>query len=349
MDVTAQLIGTYRLPGGGTLVDGFHALGPGGARRLLLRRGHDLEVHDLAGLLAGERAPDAVFPVPWPGWNHGVHAVAPDAGFAVFSGQRAVRAVDADGRTLWEHRHDCWGPLLGHPHTGDDQQVCDGLEHGSVHVSADGRLVWAHVVGDDGERGRTESWRVLDARDGREIDRIPLDDSVAAGSHQLPLSDGIHVALSVGMGQDGCLLYWARREDGASVVRDLNEGLDRILLDVHPDRGRLLTVEHYGTDLQLHGLDGTLLAEAVPTGPGPDRWDWYAGFADADTVIGSTGHDYGDDDPVRHWLLDGHLTPLGPVVYPAPVTGYARGLGDGTWLTHDRESDTLSRWTRAGS
>lgn len=350
MNVTVELLGTHRLPGGRTLVDGFHELRPGGVRRILLRQGHDLEVHDLAALLAGEREPAAVFPAPWPGWEHGVDSVAPDADFAVFSGQRAVRAVAADGRTLWEHRHGCWGPALGHEHTGDDQEVCDGLEHGSVHVSADGRLVWAHVVGDGGEEGWTESWRLLDAGDGREIDRIPLDDSVASGSHQLPLADGRHVALSVGMGQDGCLLYWARRDDEGTVVRDLNEGLDRILLDVHPESGRFLTVEHYGADLQLHDLDGTLLAEAEPTGPGPDRWDWCAGFVDADTVIGSTGHDDGDDDPVCHRLLDAAtLAPRGRIVYPGPVDGYARPLGDGTWLTHDRGTDTLSRWTPAAS
>lgn len=342
MTITAQLLGSVRLPGAADLVDGPARVAGGGG--LALRRGDRLEVHRMPEFFSGAPEPVAVFPAPWPGWDQGVDAVAPDLGFAVFSGQRAVRAVAADGRTLWEYRHGCWGPVIGHPHTGDEQEVCSGLEHGSVLVSADGRLVWAHVVGEDGP----ERWVVLDARDGREVGRIPLEESVASGSYQLALPDGEHVALSVGMGQDGCLLYWARRDGDGIVVRDLNEGLDRILLDVHPGRGRLLTVEHNGADLQVHGLDGEVLAEETAHRTGAPRWDWCAGHVDADTVLALVETD-GDADGPGHWLLDGDLRVLGRVAYPGPVAGYARPLGDGTWLTHDRAGDTVSRWTRAGS
>ncbi|MFJ5707753.1 hypothetical protein [Streptomyces sp. NPDC093105] len=348
MTITAQLLGSVRLPGGRAVVDDFHEARADGTRRLLLRQGADLEVHDVAALCAGETSPLAVVPVPWPGWDCGVHSAAPDGSFVVFSGQRSVRAVAVGGGVLWEYRHGCWGPELDHEHSGDEQQVCPGSEHGSVRVSDDGRLVWAHVVAADTEY--QELWVVLDARDGRELARVPLTDSYASGSHHQSLPDGAHMALCVGMGQDGILLYWARRDGEDLVVRDLNEGLDRILLDVHPENGRFLTVEHYGADLQLHDLDGTLLAEAEPTGPGPDRWDWCAGFVDADTVLGSTGHEYGTDDPVRHALLDAAtLKPLGRLGYPGAVTGYVRPLGDGTWLTYDQVSGTLSRWTRAAS
>ncbi|MFD0431234.1 hypothetical protein ACFQ60_39955 [Streptomyces zhihengii] len=99
--------------------------------------------------------------------------MSPDGTFAVFSGQRAVRAVARDGRTLWEHPHACWGPELGHPHTGDAQQVCRGSEHGSCRVSDDGRFVWAHVVADPEGDADPEYWVVLDARDGRETGRLP--------------------------------------------------------------------------------------------------------------------------------------------------------------------------------
>ncbi|MEU3604786.1 hypothetical protein AB0E83_04925 [Streptomyces sp. NPDC035033] len=341
MTITAQLLGSVRLPGGADLVDGPHReAGPGG---LALRRADRLEVHRVPALFSRAPEPAAVFPAPWPGWDRGVDAVAPDLDFAVFSGQRAVRAVAADGRALWEYRHGCWGPVIGHPHTGDDQEVCSGLEHGSVLVSADGRLVWAHVVGEDG----LERWVVLDARDGSEIGRIPLEDSVAAGSHQRALPDGETVLLCVGMGQDGVLLYAGRRDGEAVAVRDLGEGLDRILLDVHPALPRCLTVEHGCHDLQLHAPDGTVLAERDAEGLGDGRrWDFAAGFAGPDAVVAVAETAGGEDGP-GHWLLDGDLRPLGPVAYPSRVTGCVRPLGDGTWLTHDRATDTLSRWTRA--
>ncbi|MER5737435.1 hypothetical protein ABT117_17385 [Streptomyces sp. NPDC002262] len=348
MDVAARLIGSVRLPGAAALVTGAPHGAPAG--RLTLRRGDRLEVYGVAELFADAPRPEAAFPAPWPGWDRGVDAVAPDGSFAVFSGQRAVRAVAADGRALWEHRHGCWGPVVGHPHTGDEQEVCGGLEHGSVHVPADGRSVWAHVVDADGP----EHWVVLDARDGRETARFPLEDSAASGSHQFSLPGGGTVLLCVGMGQDGVLLYGA---DGAgtpdgtgpSGVRDLGEDLDRILLDVHPDRPVYLTVEHSCDDLRVHAPDGTVLAGRDAAELGEDRcWDYAAGFADADTVVAVAEN--GEDDGPGHWLLDAHsLAVLGPVAYPHPVTGSLRALGDGTWLTHDRATDTLSRWRRAGA
>ncbi|MFF9338231.1 hypothetical protein ACF1CG_00485 [Streptomyces sp. NPDC014773] len=337
----AECVGSVRLPGAAGLVDG-HAR-PAGPGRLALRRDDRLEVYDPAALLAGATAPVASFPAPWPGWDRGVDAVAPDLGLAVFSGQRAVRAVAADGRPLWEHRHGCWGPVADHPHTGDEQEVCEGLEHGSVLVSGDGTAVWAHVVAEDG----TEHWVVLDARDGRELARVPLEESVASGSHQLALPGDGTVLLCVGMGQDGVLLHGARRDGAGVSLRDLGEGLDRILLDVRPDRPGYLTVEHSCHDLQLHAPDGTVLAERDADELGGERrWDYAAGFTDAGTVLAVA------EDPeggAEHWLLDARtLALLGPVAYPRPVTGCARGLGDGTWLTHDRATDTLSRWKRAG-
>ncbi|MEU5980898.1 hypothetical protein [Streptomyces sp. NPDC047434] len=347
MSISVHLHDSVPLPGGEALIHGHAFEGrPGGARRALLPNGPDLEVYDLDGLLAGEQAPAAVFPVPWPGWDRGVHSVSPDGTFAVFSGQRAVRAVAAGGTTLWEYRHGCWGPESGHPHTGDEQQVCRGLEHGSCRVSDDGRLVWAHVVGEDGQDG-CELWVVLDARDGRELARLPLEDSAAAGSHHVAHPDGVHMGLSVGMGQDGILLHWARLDGAEPVCWDLNENLDRILMDVHPDHEGYLTMEHYGADVRLHALDGTVLAEREEVDENP--WDWACGFVDARTVLVSTGAEYGEEDQdTRHWLLDAHTLEIrGAVAYPPGTRhGLARPLGDGSWLTHDEESGTLSRWTR---
>ncbi|MFG2622913.1 hypothetical protein ACGFXC_35410 [Streptomyces sp. NPDC048507] len=342
MAINVVMCEAVELPGGDGLVGGFGFEGrAGGPRRALLPNGHELEVYDLDELFAGERAPAAVLPLPWPGWDRGVHSVSPDGSYAVFSGQRAVRAVAADGgATLWEYRHGCWGARTGHPHTGDEHEVCDGYAHGSCRVSDDGRLVWAHVA--DGER---ELWVVLDATDGRELARLPLD-GAAAGSHHRSHPDGVHMGLSIGMGQDGILLHWARWNGERLIDWDLNETLDRILTDVHPAHRGFLTVEHYGADLHLHALDGSVLAAATPDGHGgpeapPPSWGHGCGFVDADTVIAPTAED--------HWLLDARtLEVRGRVAYPGgPATGHVLPLGDGTWLTYDGTSRTLGRWAVA--
>ncbi|MEU3615324.1 hypothetical protein ABZ725_23790 [Streptomyces sp. NPDC006872] len=352
MSITAQLRDSVRLPGGHALVNGFAFESRGEApRRALLQNGHELEVYDLHEVFAGERAPAAVFPLPWPGWDRGVHSVSPDGLVAVFSGQRAVRAVGNGGETLWEYRHGCWGPQLGHPHTGDDQEVCRGIEHGSCRVSDDGRFVWAHVV-EPQERGGRECWVVLDAWDGRELARLPLD-SAAAGSFHLSHPDGIHMGLCIGMGQDGILLYWARWDGEELTARDLDETTDRdrILTDVHTGHAGFLTVEQDGADLQLHALDGVVLAHGEPEWADeyPPYWDDGCGFVDADTVIASTLESDEDPEQAHHWLLDAHTLEIrGSVAYPTGrVDSYVRPLGDGTWLTYDGSSETLSRWSEA--
>ena len=347
MDFDAHLLDTVTLPGARELLypHTFDRSGPGPHRALLLH-GADLEVHDLAALFAGECAPAAVFPLPWPGWDRGAHSVAPAADFAAFSGQRSVRAVNADGTTRWVYEHACWDPQIGHPHTGDELQICPGSESGSCQVSADGRQVWAHVVlraGEDAD-DYEEGWVVLDAEDGRELARLPLTDSYAAGSHQLVHPDGTHVGLCVGMGQDGVLVYWGRWDGGELTAHDeLNEDFDRILTDVHPGHPGFLTVQHYGHDLRLHALDGTVLAESEER-----RWDHGGnGFLDGAAVLATAGFFYGSAPAAQGtWLLDGRtLKVRGRVRYPSgTVEGQVRPLGDGTWLTYDAETEAVRRW-----
>ncbi|MGW4378701.1 hypothetical protein [Kitasatospora sp. NPDC004531] len=342
MTIEAVLRGTVALPGGWDLVDGLGFERRGSSRRAVLRDGARLSLHDLDTMFDGQ--PAATFPLPWPGWSNGVHSVSPDGSFAAFAGQRAVRAVNGDGTTRWEYRHACWGPLVGHPHSGDEQQVCVGSEHGSCWVSDDGRTVWAHVPADDS----AEAWVVLDAVDGRELARLPLG-SCASGSHHRSHPATGHVGLCVGMGQDGVGLYWARW-DGER-LRDvrLDDDAERILTDVHPQRPAYLTVDHGGWDVQLHDLDGTLLAEgAAPPAADPDDppcWDWQCGFVDAHTVLASTLD--ADDEDGAHWLLDAAtLAPQHRVAYPDGYSpGYARPLGDGTWLTFDAPTGLLRRWS----
>ncbi|WP_331770072.1 hypothetical protein OG948_40990 (plasmid) [Embleya sp. NBC_00888] len=353
MSIAAQLRDSVTLPGGDALVNGRAVEGRAdGSRRALLRNGSELEVYDLYRVFAGEPEPIAVFPLPWPEWDGGVYSVGPDRSFAVFSGRHAVRAVSRAGKTLWDYRHGCRGSEVDHPHSGRGREACRGFEHGSCRVSDDGRHVWVHVVFASQEHDRQEFRVVLDARDGRELARLPLD-SEASGSHHLAHPDGVHVGLCIGMGQDGVLLHWARRDGERLIDWNLDEGLDRILADVHPAHSGFLTVEHYGADLRLHALDGTVLAIGVPE-PADDEedpscWDHNCGFVDADTVIATTVDSDGEPERARHWLLDARtLEVRGPLAYPVgPLDSYVRPLGDGTWLTYDGAGGRLDRWSEA--
>ncbi|MFF2348727.1 hypothetical protein ACFVVL_02980 [Kitasatospora sp. NPDC058115] len=354
MQLTAHLRDSVRLPGGAALLSGFALERRGdGSRRALLRHGHELAVHELDELLAGELAPAAVFPLPRPGEPYGGPSVGPDGEFAVFAGPRAVLAVARDGTTLWEYPHGCWGCGEGRAHSAAEQRACDGPAHGSCRVSDDGRVVWAHVASGSSGQHRQEHWVVLDARDGGELARLPLEHADAAGSRQLSHPDGAHIGLSIGLGQDGVLLHWARRDGAELSSWGVNRGLDRILADVHPGHPGFLTVEHGGADLRLHALDGTVLAQREPQqgeDEDPPCWDHDCGFVDADTVLASTLDSDGDPELGRHWLLDARtLEVRGTVRYPAgPVDSYARPLGDGTWLTYDDARGTLDRWSAAG-
>jgi hypothetical protein len=162
------------------------------------------------------------------------------------------------------------------------------------------------------------------------------------------------MGLCIGMGQDGILLHWARWDGEKLTSWDLNETMDRILMDVHAAHPGFLTVEHYGADLELHALDGAVLAERAPEpadGEAPPNWQYGCGFVDADTVIASTAESGEEPERARHWLLDARTLRIrGPVTYPtASVDSCVRPLGDGTWLTYDDAGETLNRWARAAS
>jgi hypothetical protein len=64
---------------------------------VVIRRDDELAAYDLDRLLAGDDAPAARFPAPWPRRAGGIDAVSPTLDLAVFSGQHALHAVDAAG------------------------------------------------------------------------------------------------------------------------------------------------------------------------------------------------------------------------------------------------------------
>jgi len=271
----------------------------------------------------------AVFPAPWERWRWAPDAVAPDLSFAVFSGETAIRAVGRDGRTLWEHEHDCWG--------------CGDLESGSVIVSADGARVWASAPSPHAETDpmlpyEGDDWLVFDAAGGDVVGITRLD-CAAAGSFHLLHPDGVHVGLSVGEGQDGSPSYWGRLDGDLIEYRLIGgEDRDRVLTAVSPSGRTYLTIAHEQYDLRVHSFgDDAVVGSYEVDDEGDEGLSYEAGFVTEDRVL--AGEDEGD----RHWLIEapsGRL--LGEVRYPGPVTGTARPLGDGTWLTAD--GDAVTRW-----
>lgn len=314
------------------------------------------------------------FPAPWPR-RFGTVTVSPRRDLAVFSGVHALRAVDTAGAVRWEVRHGCWDAGCSGLHASfDEYPESHGhryADSGSAAVSADGKLVWAHVRGplaSDADPGvgsgvgsgvgfdMSEEWLVLDAADGRVLGRADTR-TWAAGSWHVPHPDPGRMGLSVGEGQDGAPLLWGRW-DGRGLSFDLLSD-DWVLMAVSPSGERFLTVTHDQETLAVHrAADGSVLAgadaaTALPRRPGmpPESdaevcWDYYGGFLDEDTVIAGTAGSDEEFGAERHWLLDAaRMGVTGQIDYPFPISGWPTPLGDGTWLTRSETRGALYLWT----
>lgn len=327
MPINATPAGALPLGGYQELRSLFHPmLVVGGVPHFAVRSPGELRVL-AADFEAGRLFEAAAFPAPWERWRWAPDAVAPDLSFAVFSGETAIRAVGRDGRTLWEHEHDCWG--------------CGDLESGSVIVSADGTRVWASAPSPHAESEWPydgDDWLVLDAASGDVVGMTRLD-CAAAGSFHVLHPDGVHVGLSVGEGQDGSPSYWGRLDGDLIDFRLIGgEDRDRALTAVSPSGKRYVTIAHEQYDLFIHDFgDDAVLGSYEVDEEAEELLGLEAGFVTEDVIL--AGEDEGD----HHWLIEapsGRL--MGEAVYPVPVSGTARPLGDGTWLTSG--GDTIHRW-----
>ncbi|MEV7595901.1 hypothetical protein AB0O91_00755 [Kitasatospora sp. NPDC089797] len=360
MTIAARLVTTITAPLDPASADAPELLCRPG-RTLLVQRG-DAEVvaFDVDGPDA-RRGSEVRFPAPWPR-RFGTVAVSPARDAAVFAGVHAVRSVGASGATRWEVRHGCWG---GCPvqHASSDEYADDGghvyPDSGSVAVSADGGLVWAHVRGPlagDGnaEEDDEELWVVLDAESGRVMGRVSTG-TVASQSLHTPHPDPSQMGLSLGEGEEGSPVLWGRW-DGRQLTAE-QVGVERILLAVSPSGRRLLTVPVGQWSLLLHDLGhgstvvGRLdAADSVPAHPrnsGTDRvfWDVEAAFVDEDTVVAGTSECDAPYGPVRHWLVDvDGMRLLGELSYPFPVVGPARTAGSGRWYTLSKDGAPVHLW-----
>ncbi|GEM_PF-6264414 len=350
MQPTAQLISRASFPGARHLINnrGRALRSAAGVRVPMAVQGR-LFVYDLETLLSGDVRPVAEFPLPAAGFQHSA-SVTPDLSTAVFSiarSQTAVQAIDPAGGVRWEWRHE--------------------YSEGSSLLTADGRQVWAVVAARDRRsRDWTSEWVVLDAADGRLLDRAPLpwradeDDLVAH-------PDGRHVGLCR-VQEDRCAVFWGRYDaDGGLQVWEFSSA-DEIIIGIDPT-GRLAVLT--GVDGQFirlrafpHGAVGSGVSAAEA---GQHRWYQYAGFVDPTTLIASSSAtvDMTGTD-ASHWLIAApvpemgeyapHIAPdiargtlRGTVSYPPPIAGYPMAhlwpLGDGTWLTAD--GNALYRWSLA--
>ncbi|MGW3892282.1 hypothetical protein ACWD69_26665 [Micromonospora chokoriensis] len=364
MPVTPRLMVSFRVPANAARVPGFdHTADTPSVQRwphrrlVVIRRDDELLAYDLGRLIAGDHAPAARFPAPWPRRAGGIDAVSPTIDLAVFSGQHALHAIDATGALRWRVCHACWAPTCL-SHHDSYQEYADDKEHrhpdsGSCWISADGSTVWAHVrtpLPDDAESELDEEWLVLDAADGRVLGRASTD-TVAAGSHHIPHPDPGQMGLSVGEGQDGVPLLWGRWDGTRLTVTRIGDD-DRCLVDVSPCGTRLLTISHWGLEPAIHRLPDGAVTHEITTDPRPQTppdaeeelsWGYQCGFVNEHTVIASTSD---RNEPPRHWLIDtarGNI--LGQVEYPKPVSEDPMALGDNTWLTCGEDPFQLLLWS----
>lgn len=329
-------------------------------RTLLVQRG-DAEVVALdADEPDAGRGSEIRFPAPWPR-RFGTVTVSPERDAAVFAGVHAARSVEATGATRWEVRHGCWGgcPLL---YASFDEYADDRghfyADSGSAAVSADGKLVWAHVRGplasDANPDDDQELWVVLDAVAGRVVGRMTTE-TVASSSLHTSHPDPSQMGLSLGEGEEGSPVLWGRW-DGQQLTAE-QIGIERILLAVSPSGRRLLTVPVGQWSLLLHqlehgskGIRKLDAADAVPAHPrntGNDRvyWDFEAAFVDEDSVVAGTSECDARYGPVRHWLVDVNgMDLLGELSYPLPVSGPARTAGGGRWYTISKDGTSVHLW-----
>jgi hypothetical protein len=362
--ITPRFMASFRVPANAPRVpDSAHTADTPTVQRwphrrlVVIRRDDELLAYDLGRVTAGDGAPAARFPAPWPRGAGGIDAVSPTLDLAVFSGQHALRAVDAAGALRWEVRHACWAPSCL-SHHDSYQEYADSSEHrypdsGSCWISADGATIWAHVrtpLPDDIASELDEEWLVLDAADGRVLGRASTD-TAAAGSHHVPHPDPSQMGLSVGEGQDGVPLLWGRWDGTRLTVTRIGDD-DRCLVDVSPCGTQFLTITHWGQEPAIHRLPDGAVTHEVTTDPQPQRppdaeeelfWGYQCGFVNEHTVIASTSE---SQEQSRHWLIDtarGNI--LGQVQYPEPVSEDPMALGDGTWLTCSEDPFQLLLWS----
>lgn len=271
-------------------------------------------------LLVLDDALTVVRTVPLPAEWKGGHAVAPDLSFVAASGPDRVCVLDMTGRQVWSHPHADW----------------EFEESGSCVVTTDARGVWAVLREEE-----SDSCVLFDAADGTVRRHAPLPAPTIA-SELLPHPDGIHVGVSAGQGDDAYRVFLIA-SDGSGPADELPPGEARILIDIQPGSGLMLTTPFGAGPLALlRSPDGGIVAARRhdPLFPEPDEvFDFYAGFLGPDRVIAASSTQ-------RHVVFSvPDLRPVAEVEYPDDAErAWLVVRYDGTWVTADPDSGLVRLW-----
>jgi hypothetical protein len=271
----------------------------------------------------------------------------------VFAGVHALRAIDARGAVLWEHRHGCWSAALCAERHASYAEYADDDDHaradsGSAAFSADGKHLWAHVRNHDPDDVR-EEWLVLDPADGTLLGRADTG-TVGSASFHLPHPDPSRMGMSVGEGEETSPVLWGHWDGSELSVRKF---VDEVLLDVGPSGREFLTTDTGQWDLYLTGLpDGrelrrlghdTLPAELLHDGEQRVRWEYAGALPYEGLAVAATEHS--GDDPC-HWLVDLRAMAVrGRIAYPSPVAGSPLPAGPGAWCTLSGDRRGVRLWS----
>ncbi|MGI5400098.1 hypothetical protein ACQEVG_11695 [Streptomyces sp. CA-135486] len=340
--IDATLIGTVPATGSVTpLAEG----------RLAVRTDERLEIHDAESFLSGTLAPTRSVRLP----PHSAAVPLPGGALVVAEATR-VRALGPDGATRWELLHARW-------HGGHR----DARPPGPPAVSPDGRLISVIVptlataerstvlISDKPPRHRyaRDTLLLLDAASGDVRARRPIA-AISSDVTQRWHPEGSLLALSCWTAWYSWSTWWIEpRHDGLHIRGGTSM---REVIDFLPDASRVLTLRR-AEGIAFNDDRDELASHEVTADDPSDLFDLreLAVDRDHDEIAGAylidaarilvTGRIYLPGRPVavRHWLCDAlTLRPLGRVRYPVAVGGDATPLGDGTWLTRDRER--LHRW-----
>lgn len=256
-------------------------------------------------------------------WKGG-HAVAPDLSFVAASGPDRVSVLDMTGRQVWSHPHADW--------------VFE--ESGSCVVTTDARGVWAVARTEDGD-----ACMLFDAQDGSVRRTAPLP-SETVGSELLPHPDGIHVGVAAGHGDDAYRIFLVA-SDGDGPASEVPPGDTRILIDIQPGSGLMLTTPYgEGPIALLRSPDGGIVAARQPAQlfPGQDeQFDFYAGFLGPDRVLAASSAQ-------RHMVFSvPDLRPVAEIEYPDDdERAWLIVRHDGTWVTADPDTGRVQLWRLGG-